>query len=277
MSAAGSDPTATRLAPELRTKLAQIGIAGWPDAGARATPFEVWSELFVRWGRRMTLVDLYQLEAAARGVRVSDLARADRDRMTALVLRVEFPGWRVTDSPRHSREPVVVVPYEPDWPHAYTNWERRLRGVVGRSAERIDHVGSTSVPGLAAKPVIDIQVSVVDCAEESRYSPQLASLGVPLRSRDVWHRYFCPPAGSPRTVQIHVCQSGSAWEREHVLFRDYLRVDPRSSQRYAELKRALALRWRDDRVAYTDAKSPYIQDVLEMAETWAVETGWRLD
>lgn len=206
---------------------------------------------------------------------MADLPRADRERMATQVLRVHFPGWTpVSDSPRPA-EAVVIVPYDAGWAAAYASWERRLREVLGPAAQRVDHVGSTSVYGLAAKPVTDIQVSVERVADESLYAAQLGSVGVPLRNRNFSHRYFCPPPTSPRTVQIHVCQSGSAWERDHLLFRDYLRAQPSVRQDYAQLKRELALVWGNDRLAYADAKTNFILDALSAAATWAAAAGWR--
>lgn len=127
-------------------------------------------------------------------------------------------------------------------------------------------MGSTSVPGLPAKPVIDIQVSIADLDDEASYVPQIEALGVQLRSRDRWHRFFRPFPERPRDVQIHVCAAGSGWERDHVLFRDYLREHPDARAAYAAAKRRAAVDWRDDRLAYTDAKTAVIQEIMAAAE-----------
>jgi GrpB-like predicted nucleotidyltransferase (UPF0157 family) len=95
-----------------------------------------------------------------------------------------------------------------------------------------------------------------------------------LRSRDEMHRYFRPPAGQPRDVHVHVCAAGSQWERDHLLFRDYLRADPAACCRYAEAKRANVRRWSDDSWGYTEAKSGVILDILELAAGWARATAW---
>lgn len=261
---------------ELNERLQELGYSGWPTAPSTPTAWELWVELFGRFGRRVTLVDLYQLEAAARGVRVADLSQEVRDQLATQVLPRQFPGWTPAEGSARPHEPIVVVPYHPGWPAAYESWERRVRAALGGSALRVDHVGSTSVPGLAAKPVIDIQVSVVGLADENRYAPQLAAIGVPLRNRDSLHRFFCPRRPNPRIVQIHVCPSGSVWERDHLLYRDYLRAHAEVRQAYGELKRELAKRWRDDRIAYTDTKSGFILDALSQAEKWGGATGWSL-
>jgi len=124
--------------------------------------------------------------------------------------------------------------------------------------------------------VIDIQVSVQDLGEESSYVPAIESLGVQLRSRDDEHRYFRPFSGLPREVQVHVCRMGSTWERQALLFRDYLRASPAARDAYAQAKRLAADRWKDDRIAYTDAKGAQILDLMAAAEDWARRTGWNV-
>ena len=177
-------------------------------------------------------------------------------------------------SDRQVADPIEVVPYDPTWPAAFASWRTALHRALGATALRIEHVGSTAVPGLAAKPVIDVQISVRDLADETRYVPAIEALGVALRSRDATHRYFRPAGSIPRTVQIHVYQSGSAEEREHLLFRDFLRDDADTRAAYAALKRDVAHRYRDDRIAYNEAKSAFILDALERARAWARRTGW---
>jgi GrpB-like predicted nucleotidyltransferase (UPF0157 family) len=93
---------------------------------------------------------------------------------------------------------------------------------------------------------------------------------VPRRDRrDDWHRYFRPFPGHPRDVHIHVCEVGSDWEREHVLFRDYLRADEPARDKYASAKRAAAAVWADDGIAYTDAKTTVILELLDAAGLWS--------
>jgi GrpB-like predicted nucleotidyltransferase (UPF0157 family) len=153
-------------------------------------------------------------------------------------------------------------------------WDARLRGALGPTAMRVDHVGSTSVPGLPAKPVVDIQVSVPALEDEPAYVPAIEALGMELRSRDEWHRFFRPPPGRPRDAHIHVTTTGSTWEREHLLFRDYLRAHPDAREDYAQVKADAARTWRGDRAAYTETKSEVIADIVERAERWAADTGW---
>ena len=151
----------------------------------------------------------------------------------------------------------------------FATWRERISAALGSVALRIDHVGSTAVPTLAAKPIIDIQVSVSDLADEPRYVPQLEAAGVQLRSRDGLHRYFRPFLGHHRQVHVHVCAAGSPWEYEHLMLRDYLRAHPGAQDAYARAKRAAARTWHDDRWAYTEAKTEIILDLLRAAERWA--------
>src|SRR5688572_16001160 len=158
-------------------------------------------------------------------------------------------GGRVIGDDR-PRELVALTPYDPVWPERFDVMRARLAAVLGEVAVRIDHVGSTAVPGLSAKPVIDIQVSVPDVTDEDAYRDLIESLGFGLRWIEPHHRYFRPPPGLPREHQVHVCSVGSHWERIHLLFRDYLRSHPETAAEYATLKAQLAGQHRDSRVDY---------------------------
>ena len=166
------------------------------------------------------------------------------------------------------------MPSDPGWPASFAAWKARLGDALGSVAERIDHVGSTAVPGLAAKPTVDIQISVTELEDEQRYVGPLEDAGLQLRSRDALHLYFRPPADRPRDVHVHVCESGGQWEREHLLFRDYLRAHPEAAARYAAVKEELLVVWSDDRWGYTEAKSDCILGILDEAEEWAQATAW---
>lgn len=184
----------------------------------------------------------------------------------------EFRGGLVLGEERG--DSVEIVPYDGTWPSRYQEMRRRLAEALGSVARRIEHVGSTAVPGLAAKPVVDIQLSVGDIDDEAAYRRSLESLGFGLRYRKPYWRYFRPVPGVPRDFQVHVCLSGGKWERDHLLFRDYLRAHPDRAAAYAALKRDLALRYAQDRIGYTDAKAPFIEEILSQAEAWAAQTGW---
>ena len=188
-----------------------------------------------------------------------------------------FRGGTILGEERN--DPVAIVAYDPLWPSRFAAWRDRLADGIGSTAVRIEHIGSTAVPGLAAKPVVDIQVSVPDVADEASYVAAIESVGFGLRYRNesLGWRYFRPPPGLPRAAQVHVCSVGSESERLHLLFRDYLRAHHAEADAYAAAKRAAAARHREDRIAYTDAKDTYIHPALRRAAAWARETGWSVE
>lgn len=146
----------------------------------------------------------------------------------------------------------------------------------GDVALRIDHIGSTSVQGLAAKPIIDLQVSVVSLEPVTAYRRQVESCGFTWRADnpELTKRYFREVPPRPRT-HLHVRRSGSFSEQFALLFRDYLRTHPDRAATYAALKHHLAhLLLLADRNAYVEAKSPFIWETIRLADEWAQATGW---
>lgn len=257
--------------PDLRARLAEIGLAT-DDAG---DPAETWRRLRERFGPRATLIDRYALEAAHRGLQVGQLPADVRAQLGAEVLRVQFPGLEfAAGSARSVSDAIEVVAYDERWPQRFEEWRRQLGDALGHAALRIEHVGSTAVPRLAAKPIVDIQISVRDVEVEAAYVPAIERAGVALRAREPGHRYFRPAGDRLRDVQIHVCDAGSTQERDRLLFRDYLRARPAARDAYGQLKIELADRYPDDRLAYTDAKSAFILDTLDAANAWEMQVGW---
>jgi GrpB-like predicted nucleotidyltransferase (UPF0157 family) len=175
-----------------------------------------------------------------------------------------------------ARERVEIVSYDPAWPGRFAELGAALRRVLGATALRIDHIGSTAVPGLDAKPIIDLQISVADFEPLDAYRIPLESLGYVFRAdnEERTKRYFREAPGTPRT-HLHVRRAGSWAEQLALLFRDYLRANDAEARAYAEVKRALAARFAADRQGYTDAKDPHIWDVMRRADRWSQETGWR--
>jgi len=230
-----------------------------------------------RQGPRISLIRLYALVARPRGLEPHELPLAERRELAARAVPLLWPGFQYgSRSQPRAPEPVRVVAYDRSWPARFAAWRERLAGLLGPAACRIEHVGSTSVPGLAAKPIVDIQVSVADLSDEDRYAPACEAAGLQLRFRDDEHRYFQPPPGQPREVHVHVCQRAGGWERQHLLFRDYLRATADAREAYAAAKREAARLWADQRAAYGEAKSDVILDLLDRAEAWADATGWVL-
>jgi GrpB-like predicted nucleotidyltransferase (UPF0157 family) len=252
----------------LADRLAAAGVTDGTDA------MKAWLRLRAAEGDRATVIDLYELAAAPRGLAAHELPLPERLSLARQAAPHMWPGFSITEGSERPAVSLVVIDYDPAWPHTYARWRQRVAAALGTAALGIEHVGSTSVPGLAAKPIVDIQISVADLADEPRYVRQLEEVGLVLRSRDELHRYFRPPAGQPREVHVHACAAGSRWERDHLLFRDYLRADPAACRRYAETKLANIRQWSDDRWAYTEAKTNVVLDILEQATDWARVNDW---
>lgn len=232
------------------------------------SPVEAWRRLHQVEGAYATIIDLYALAAGPRGLAPEQLPKDERLALVRMVLPEIWSGFAQTAGSDRGGDVIRVVDYDSDWPGRYQQWHAHLREGLAGVAQRIEHVGSTSVPGLAAKPIIDIQVSVVGLCDESRYVARIESLGLQLRSRDDLHRHFRPVPDDPDVVHVHVCGVGSAWEREHLLFRDYLRAHADACDAYESAKRRAAVTWADDGWAYTAAKSVVILRLLAEAEQW---------
>jgi GrpB-like predicted nucleotidyltransferase (UPF0157 family) len=162
---------------------------------------------------------------------------------------------------------VVVVEYDPEWPHIFEAIRAAVSRALGGLALDIEHVGSTAVPGLPAKPIVDIDVIVrpVDVVNAIRCLAQIGyvhegDLGVPGRE------VFIRPAGTP-AHHLYVCPVGSPTLRAHLRFRDYLRANPAAAGEYAALKRTLASEVGDDPTAYTARKGTFIEAALR--ESWS--------
>jgi GrpB-like predicted nucleotidyltransferase (UPF0157 family) len=171
------------------------------------------------------------------------------------------------------RRPVVIADPDPAWPARFEEHRARIAGVLGPLALRIEHIGSTSVPGLAAKPIIDVLVAVDDVTSVDAPAPRdrLAAAGYELRVDEPGHRMF---RTAHRDVHLHVWPAAGDDVRRHLLFRDHLRTSASDRARYEEVKRRLATRQWDDMNDYADAKSPVIAEITARAEAWARETHW---
>ena len=165
---------------------------------------------------------------------------------------------------------IVITEYDPNWVLRFEQESAQVRAVLDRDLiTRIEHFGSTAVPGLAAKPIIDLLVGVRSLAEAKQVAvSQLERLGYAywFENPDPQRMFFVkglPPNG-PRTHHIHMVESNSVlWER--LLFRDYLRTHSDEAARYAQLKHHLAQRFSHDREVYTTSKAEYIESVMQKA------------
>ena len=164
-----------------------------------------------------------------------------------------------------------VVPYDPGWPAAFDAEAARLRAALGTLALRIDHNGSTSIPGLAAKPIIDIQVSVATLHPIEAYGEPLRVIGYVhvAHPDDSFCPFFHRPRQWPHSHHVHVVDAGGAEERRTLAFRDYLREHSGAAREYEQLKQNLARQLvattHESREAYAHAKTDFIEGIVAMA------------
>lgn len=182
---------------------------------------------------------------------------------------------------------IEIVRSDPTWPAQFQTVAGPLRAALGALALRIDHIGSTAVPGLAAKDIVDVQVTVAEL-DRDELVPRLQALGwqwlehisddhlPPGRDDEPaeWAKLiFREPPGT-RRVNLHVRAAGRANQRYALLFRDFLRADPGCAGAYGQIKVALARLHPDDADAYYDVKDPVCDVIMAAAERWARETGY---
>ncbi len=183
-----------------------------------------------------------------------------------LVLLAKWRGKRAKPGETHGRgREYGLVEYDPAWPGMYDEAAAAIREALGPLAVRIEHVGSTSVPGLAAKPVIDIQVSVPSITPRAPSIDPLVAIGYghmidPIETEHEFLRIGYEP-DDPRKVHIHVCPVGSGWEARHLAFRDHLRAHDDDAAAYVALKRRLAAEHPRDIQAYVDGKTAFITSI----------------
>jgi GrpB-like predicted nucleotidyltransferase (UPF0157 family) len=162
---------------------------------------------------------------------------------------------------------VRLIPYTGEWKRLFEEEKIRLQAVVGKYVLDIQHVGSTSIPGMAAKPIIDIAIAVKNFEEASVCIVPIEQLGYEYKGELGIPRRHYFAKGDPRTYHIHMFEIGSQDWVDQLLFRDYLIRHPQSAQEYANLKIALARRFPQDREAYLEGKAPFIQHILQLASS----------
>jgi GrpB-like predicted nucleotidyltransferase (UPF0157 family) len=162
--------------------------------------------------------------------------------------------------------PITLVEYDPAWPGNFAREAKRIKAALGERAITVDHVGSTSVPGLAAKPIIDILLVVASSADEPSYVPALEAAGYVLRIREPdWHQHRLFK-GPDTNINLHVFTQGSEEILKTLMLRDWLRTNQSDRELYARSKRSLASeKWRYVQ-NYADAKTEVIETILERAK-----------
>jgi GrpB-like predicted nucleotidyltransferase (UPF0157 family) len=161
---------------------------------------------------------------------------------------------------------IKLLDYDPDWPKKFETHARVIASALGDSALLIEQIGSTSVPGLVAKPIIDILVEVQDSADESAYLPQMEAAGYRLRVREPdWneHRMFRTPE---RDVHVHVYSTGCPEIERNLTFRNRLRRNIEDRNRYEQVKRKLAEKEWSDMNEYAEAKTEVIESIIASAQ-----------
>ncbi|MBA3412168.1 MAG: GrpB family protein [Actinobacteria bacterium] len=171
-------------------------------------------------------------------------------------MREPPPGWG-------EDEPIEIRPYDPVWPVRF----EAERALLGRALSAwieggIHHVGSTAVPGLAAKPIVDVMVGVHDLAEARGSFGLLAELDYCHAPYRAWMHWFCKPSPGRRTHHLHLIEPGHPEFAARLAFRDHLRAHPDVAADYSALKKTLAAEHREDREAYTEGKSDFIRAAL---------------
>lgn len=184
---------------------------------------------------------------------------------------------------------ILIIDYRPEWPQEFNEIARRLQASLGDRALRIDHIGSTSVPGLAAKDIIDVQVTVGELTADLEAAFRQAGY---VRRADLshdhrpptatgtdqdWQKHYYAPASEMRRSHVHVRRAGSANGRYALLFRDYVRTHALAAAAYVQVKRALTQHGPTDWNLYYDIKDPVCDIIMAGAEDWAVATDWHTD
>ncbi|MCJ8273518.1 MAG: GrpB family protein [Psychrosphaera sp.] len=192
-----------------------------------------------------------------------------------------------------------IIPPNPDWPQQFDAIAKQIRAIVGSTVERIDHIGSTSVAGLAAKDIIDIQLTVTDIddhdivtrlenagfehkaeVKNDDNSPQLRKHYFKVKSFKVSSfkvNSFKSSSDNNICAHIHIRQQGRLNQQYPLVFRDYLRGDAVTREAYSTIKKELAARFDGDKAAYYAIKDPYMDTIYQAAKMWAKLTGRVVD
>ena len=163
---------------------------------------------------------------------------------------------------------IVIEDYDPAWTARFEQVHAALRRALGPKAHRIEHFGSTAVPGLGAKGIVDVLVTVDDADDEASYDPLLTQAGFHIRVRQPGHRMYRTP---DQDVHIHIFTEGGDAANIRLLFRDWLRHDEHDRRLYEETKRELARKDWDATNDYSEAKGTVVAEILIRAQRWARE------
>ena len=165
---------------------------------------------------------------------------------------------------------VEIVPHNPHWSRMFEEEAQHLRSALGDNVVVIHHIGSTSIPGIYAKPVLDFLIAVHSLAAVDACNSAMETLGYEVMGEYgiAGRRYFRKEADNIRTHNVHVFQETSPQVERHLTFRDYMIAHPDDAQAYSDLKRELAEKFPEDIHGYMDGKDPFIKDMDEKAARW---------
>ncbi len=165
---------------------------------------------------------------------------------------------------------IEVLPYDPTWPAKFEAEANLLRDIFGPEVVTVHHIGSTSIPGIKAKPIIDILLEVHDIDRIDRYNPQMEAQGFMPRGEYGLprRRYFPRDVNGRRVTHVHSWQSGDPEIKRHLLFRDYMRAHPKAAEAYGRIKTELATQFADEREKYADGKHAFVQEMERKAIAW---------
>jgi GrpB-like predicted nucleotidyltransferase (UPF0157 family) len=161
---------------------------------------------------------------------------------------------------------VRLAPYSSEWPKLFDKEKKLLRSLIGKYVIDIQHIGSTAIPGMMAKPIIDIGIAIAQFEEGERCIKPIESLGYQYKGENGIPKRHYFAKGVPRTHHIHMLEIDSDEWKKHIAFRDFLRGNEEMAGKYAQLKRRLAEEFKTDRLAYTEGKSEFVNTVLYMAQ-----------
>lgn len=162
-------------------------------------------------------------------------------------------------------QPIQIIDYQSNWSDLFHQEAKYIRQILGSTILALDHIGSTAVPGLAAKPIIDIDLSVADSADERSYLPLLEAAGYQLIIREPDWQQHRMLKGPGTDINLHVWTLGSIEAQRHLLFRDWLRANADDRLRYSQLKKMLANQDFKYMSEYNDAKSALIHEIYDRA------------
>ena len=248
------------VAPSGQTHYANVTVNGRNDCRVRGTVFEISDA-------ELAAADRYEAPAAYQ--RIAATLASGKQAWVYVHTRSAPEASRALSSSLTSQgeAPVEIVQYDPLWPSKFESERRVLQAVLARwLAGPIEHVGSTAIPGMPAKPVIDIMAGVRSLEDSQSAISDVVGAGYvyfPYRP-DIMH-WFCKPSAAFRTHHLHLVPLGSDRWVECLAFRDAIRRDEGLATEYAALKRRLAQTFKFDREAYTDGKAPFVQRVLNKA------------